>query len=204
MQSVLVDLALESEAACALMLRLAQAFEQQERGWQRLMTPAAKFWVCKRTVELAGEAIEVFGGNGYVDEGPMARLYREAPVNSIWEGSGNVMCLDLLRAIAREPQSAFELLDELQQMAGDEPLLRTELQALRELLHTEPAEALGRQLAQRLVITAQACLLRRDAPAAIAEAFIASRFDARHGRVYGALDTRRLDVQAVLARAYPD
>ncbi|WP_349741745.1 acyl-CoA dehydrogenase family protein [Roseateles cavernae] len=204
MQSVLVDLALESEAACVLMLRLAQAFEQQQRGWQRLMTPAAKFWVCKRTVELCGEAIEVFGGNGYVDEGPMARLYREAPVNSIWEGSGNVMCLDLLRALAREPPSAFELLDELQQMAGDETLLRTELQALRELLHTEPAEALGRQLAQRLVITAQACLLRRDAPAAIAEAFIASRFDARHGRFYGALDTRGLDVQAVLARAYPD
>lgn len=204
MRSVLVDLALESEAAAVLMLRLATAFEQQDRAWQRLMTPAAKFWVCKRAVELSGEAMEVFGGNGYVDDGVMARLYREAPVNSIWEGSGNVMCLDLLRAFTREPQAAFDLLDELQQMAGDEPLLRTELQALRGLLNIAPAEqeALGRHLAQRLVIAAQACLLRRDAPAAIAEAFIASRFDARHGRVYGALDTRGLDVKAVLARAY--
>ena len=207
MRSVLADLALESEAACALMLRLAQAFEAGEQPWQRLMTPAAKFWVCKRAVELTGEVMEVFGGNGYVDAGPIARLYREAPVNSIWEGSGNVMCLDLLRGIARAPQAAFALLDELQTLAGDEAALRRELAALRELLqHTPPAalEALGRLLAQRLVVVAQAALLRAQAPAAVAEAFIASRYASQGGRVYGTLDTRGLDVDALLARAYPD
>jgi putative acyl-CoA dehydrogenase len=209
MRSVLADLALESEASCALMLRLAAAFEAEEKPWQRLMTPAAKFWVCKRAVELTGEAMEVWGGNGYVEDGPLARLYREAPVNSIWEGSGNVMCLDLLRGIAREPAAAFALLDELQALAGDEPRLRRAIDSLRDLLqHTPPAEleGLGRRLAQRLVLTAQACLLRARAPDLVAEAFIASRFDAAGdaGRVYGALDTRGIDVQALLERAWPD
>jgi len=206
MRSVLADLALESEASAHLMLRLARAFEEGDKPWQRIMTPAAKFWVCKRAVELTGEAMEVFGGNGYVDAGPLARLYREAPVNSIWEGSGNVMCLDVLRAIAREPESAFALLDELQALAGDEAPLRRELDALRDLLRrTPPAEleALGRQLAQRLVLAAQACLLRVQAPTLVADAFIASRHAAGHGRVYGALDTRGMDVEALLARAYP-
>ena len=210
MRSVLLDLALESEASVQLMLRLAQAFENHQdpsqRPWQRLMTPAAKFWVCKRAVELTGEAMEVFGGNGYVDPGPMARLYREAPVNSIWEGSGNVMCLDLLRAFAREPETAFALLDELQALAGDEARLRQELDALRSLLHGTPPdelEALGRRLAQRLVLLAQACLLRAQAPATLAEAFVASRYDAQGGRVYGALDARGLPVAALLERAYP-
>ncbi|XLM20528.1 DNA alkylation response protein, partial [Chromobacterium piscinae] len=96
MRAVLTELALESEAALWLAARLAQAFERDEAAWKRIVLPAAKFWVCKRAVEAVGEAMEVFGGNGYVDAGPMARLYREAPVNSIWEGSGNVMCLDMM------------------------------------------------------------------------------------------------------------
>ena len=110
MRNVLADLALESEAATVLFMRLAGAFETsaaadgapEERAWRRLVTPAAKFWVCKRALEFTGEAMEVWGGNGYVETGPMARFYREAPVNSIWEGSGNVMCLDVLRAFERE------------------------------------------------------------------------------------------------------
>lgn len=214
MRAVLADLALESEAAVVLTMRLAEAFEHgdehgddpAQRAWKRVMTPAAKFWVCKRAVEIAGEAMEVFGGNGYVEESRMARLYREAPVNSIWEGSGNVMCLDVMRAVAREPAVAQALLEELSRDAGDEPRLRTELQGLRQLMETAPEEreALGRRLAERLVLVAQACLLRRRAPTFVAEAFIATRFDPRWGRVVGALDVRAIDMGALLGRAFPD
>ena len=209
MRTVLADLALESEAALVLAMRLAEAFERDDspaqRAWKRVMTPAAKFWVCKRAVELTGEAMEVFGGNGYVDSSVMARLFREAPVNSIWEGSGNVMCLDVLRGIGREPEAAMALLAELADTAAGEPLLQTELQALRSLLSTPPEqlEALGRVLVQRLVLVAQACLLRRHAPAAVADGFIATRLgSAGAGRVVGAIDTRAMDVAAVLARAF--
>ncbi|MBN3793264.1 acyl-CoA dehydrogenase family protein, partial [Burkholderia sp. Ac-20353] len=122
MRTVLADLALESEAALVLAMRLAAAFEDGdtplEHAWKRIVTPAAKFWVCKRAVELTGEVMEVFGGNGYVDNGPIARLFREAPVNSIWEGSGNVMCLDVLRAVSREPDAAAALLGELHELAA--------------------------------------------------------------------------------------
>ncbi len=215
MRAVLADLALESEAALVLAMRLAQAYEHEsegasdpaQRAWKRVMTPAAKFWVCKRAVELTGEAMEVFGGNGYVDSSVMARLFREAPVNSIWEGSGNVMCLDVLRAIGREPEAAMALLAELADTAAGEPLLLAELQALRGLLATKPPEALealGRVLVQRLVLVAQACLLRRHSPAAVADGFIATRLgSASAGRVVGAIDTRAMDVAAVLARAFP-
>ncbi len=110
MRNVLVDLALESEAAMTLGMRLAQAFEHAasplEQAWKRILTPAAKFWICKRTTALVAEAMEVMGGNGYVERSVMARLLREAPVNSIWEGSGNIMCLDVLRALARDPEGA--------------------------------------------------------------------------------------------------
>lgn len=211
MRSVLCDLALESEAAVALMMRLAQAFEHQaepsQRAWMRILTPAAKFWVCKRAVELTGEAMEVLGGNGYVDEGVMARLFREAPVNSIWEGSGNVMCLDVLRAVAREPQAFEALLEELAQSLGDEACLLAALTQLRALLSLPPAEleGLGRQLAARLVLLAQAALLRQHAPGFVAEAFVATRFSASNawGAVSGLADARGLQVEAILQRAFP-
>ncbi|MDE2415910.1 MAG: isovaleryl-CoA dehydrogenase [Comamonadaceae bacterium] len=212
MRAVLADLALESEAALLLLMRLAQAFEREgddqpaERAWKRAMTPAAKFWVCKRAVELTGEAMEVFGGNGYVEDGVMARLFREAPVNSIWEGSGNVMCLDLLRALQREPDAAQALLAELHAAAAGEPRLAAALRELQALLAAPPdeAEALGRLLAQRLVLLAQACLLRQHAPAAMADAFIATRLGAASaGRVAGAIDLRGMDVGAILGRAFP-
>jgi putative acyl-CoA dehydrogenase len=210
MRSVLADLALESEAALALSMRLATAFERAddpaERVWKRVVTPAAKFWVCKRAVELTGEAIEVFGGNGYVETGSMARLYREAPVNSIWEGSGNVMCLDVMRAIAREPEAASLLLDELADAGADDAPLAREVEGLRSLLRTPPEalEGMGRLLAQRLVLATQAALLRKTAPRAVADAFIATRLgEAAWGRVVGALDARRLDVAGLLARALP-
>lgn len=215
MRSVLVDLALESEAATTLALRLAQAFEACEttgatpldQVFKRLLTPAAKFWVCKRAVEVTGEAMEVLGGNGYVETGMLARLYREAPVNSIWEGSGNVMCLDVLRALGRDPEALALLLEHLAEAGGDEPHLQSELHALRALLHRPEAElqALARLLVQRLVLAVQACLLHRHAPACVADAFLATRLaSTTPGRVLGALDTRGLDVDALLARALPE
>ncbi|RQR62936.1 DNA alkylation response protein [Burkholderia sp. Bp9126] len=210
MRTVLADLALESEAALALAMRLAAAFERddspRERAWRRIVTPAAKFWVCKRAVELTGEVMEVFGGNGYVDDGPIARLFREAPVNSIWEGSGNVMCLDVLRAVSREPDAAAALFDELNEAAAGEPRLRAALDTLRTMLAApaDTLEASGRLFAQRLALVAQACLLLRDAPAAVADAFIATRLaEPAWGRIAGGFDPRGLDVAALLQRAYP-
>ncbi len=210
MQAVLADMTLESEAALALAMRLAEAYEREDdpvqRAWKRIMTPAAKFWVCKRAVELTGEAMEVFGGNGYVEEGVMGRLYREAPVNSIWEGSGNVMCLDVMRALSREPDSAAALLADLAQGAAGDPALATEAKDLMLWLSAPGriGESDGRVLAQRLVLLAQACLLRRNAAQAVADAFIATRFaDRRWGHVVGGLDTRAIDMPALLQRAYP-
>ncbi|WP_303623840.1 acyl-CoA dehydrogenase family protein, partial [Burkholderia pseudomallei] len=198
-------LALESEAALALAMRLAQAFERGEPAWTRIVAPAAKFWVCKRAVEAAGEVMEIFGGNGYVDDGPIARLFREAPVNSIWEGSGNVMCLDVMRAISREPDAAHALIDELHALGGRDARIRAELDALRAQLGTPPdaLEALGRVLAQRIALLAQACLLSDAAPAVVSDGFIATRFgEPAWGRVTGALDARRVDAAALLQRAY--
>ncbi|WP_428148322.1 acyl-CoA dehydrogenase family protein [Delftia acidovorans] len=213
MRTVLADLALESEAALQIAMRLAQAYERGgdegdplERAWKRIMTPAAKFWVCKRGVELTGEAMEVLGGNGYVDTGVMARLFREAPVNSIWEGSGNVMCLDVLRAISREPDGAQLLLQDLIDTAAGEPALLQQAQSLARRLSGPPdqLEAQARRLAQDLVLLAQACLLRRHAPPAMADGFIATRLGAQQGAmVAGAFDPAGLDIAAILQRALP-
>jgi putative acyl-CoA dehydrogenase len=209
MRAVLTDLALENEANVVLMMRLAQAYERDdtpvEKAWKRVMTPAAKFWVCKRAVELTGETMEIFGGNGYVDEGVMGRLFREAPVNSIWEGSGNVMCLDVMRAIGKEPAAAMALLDDLAQGMSGDARLKAARQALQDMLKEPPEqlEALGRRFAERLVLLAQACLLQRHAPSLVADAFIQTRLDPQWGRVVGSIDTRTLAVDAILQRAYP-
>ena len=207
MRRVLVDLALESEAAVVLMMRLAQAFERDadplERAWKRIMTPAAKFWVCKRGVEIGGEVMEIFGGNGYVDDGPIARLFREAPVNSIWEGSGNVMCLDVLRALAREPQAAAALLDDLALGTADESRLQAEYRQVRAALAVDPgqSEAHARVLVMRLVLLAQAVLLRRSTPPAVAEAFIATRFSPHWGHIAGGFEVDGLPEEELLQRA---
>ncbi len=213
MRTVLADLALESEAALQIAMRLAQAYERGgdegdplERAWKRIMTPAAKLWVCKRGVELTGEAMEVLGGNGYVDTGVMARLFREAPVNSIWEGSGNVMCLDVLRAISREPDGAQLLLQDLIDTAAGEPALLQQAQSLARRLSGPPdqLEAQARRLVQDLVLLAQACLLRRHAPPAMADGFIATRLGAQQGAmVAGAFDPAGLDIAAIVQRALP-
>ncbi len=209
MRNVLADLALESEAAALLMLRLARAFEAPndplQRAWRRIVTPAAKFWICKRALEFCGECMEVWGGNGYVETGPMTRLYREAPVNSIWEGSGNVMCLDVLRAMEREPETCVLLLDELQQVADTHDVLQAPLHKLKQMLSgaTEQREAQARGLVQQLVLTLQSALMLQHAPAAMAQAFVLSRSDAGHGRVFGAWPISHTDTEAILQRAWP-
>ncbi len=210
MRSVLADLALESEAATILMLRVAHAFDAPDdalqRAWKRIVTPAAKFWICKRAVEFTGECMEVWGGNGYVESGPMARLYREAPVNSIWEGSGNVMCLDVLRAMSREVQGLSLLLLELDEAASTHPLLQPRVHALKQMLAApeEEREAGARRLVQQLVLALQGMLMARHAPANSADAFLTSRADSDGGRVYGTLGSSTLAAQeAILRRAWP-
>jgi putative acyl-CoA dehydrogenase len=209
MRNVLADLALESEAATHLMLALAGALEAPDdplqKAWKRIITPAAKFWICKRTLEFTGECMEVWGGNGYVESSPMARMVREAPVNSIWEGSGNVMCLDLLRAIARDPQGMQLLLEQLDNSPA--PAVRQSANDLRIDLAAAPQqqEMLARRFAQKLVLAVQAHLMQQQAPPAIAAAFISSRLDAGSGRVYGTLDAA-CDAgvqQQIMERALP-
>ncbi|MGV2288568.1 isovaleryl-CoA dehydrogenase [Trinickia sp. YCB016] len=211
MQNVLADLSLESGAATVLFMRLARAFDAdpaaaspEDRAWRRIVTPAAKFWVCKRALEFTGEAMEVWGGNGYVEEGPMARFYREAPVNSIWEGSGNVMCLDVLRGIERDPEGAQALLASWLADAQSHAALRAALERLAATLAAAPdtREALARRIAQQLVLAAQGVLLLRNAPEPIADAFIATRLaDGPCGRVYGTLPGT-FDHAAIVARAF--
>ncbi|MEM5317480.1 isovaleryl-CoA dehydrogenase [Paraburkholderia sp. JHI869] len=223
MQNVLADLALESEAATALFMRLARAFEDsadakpgdtdekllEARAWRRIVTPAAKFWVCKRALAFTGEAMEVWGGNGYVEEGPMARFYREAPVNSIWEGSGNVMCLDVLRALEREADAAQALFLSWRRDAQTHPVLNAALDRLSVLLNGAPGtrEASARRIAQQIVLIAQAMLLQEgstEGPPEIAEAFIATRLDEHDAdcdRVFGTLPAR-FDHAAIVERAF--
>ena len=208
MRNVLADLALEVEGATALMLRLARAFDEApgsetERAFARIATAVGKYWVCKRAPLMIVEAMECLGGAGYVEESILPRLYREAPVNAIWEGSGNVMCLDVLRAIVREPASVPALLDELRAAAGthagyDEAVASIE----RELRDPEAAEHRARSLVEALAIALQASLLIRGAPTAIAEAFLAGRVGAT-GRGFGTLP-RGVEPGAILERARTD
>ena len=183
-------MALETECATLLAMELASRFGSPaplDTAWRRLLTPAAKFWNCKRAVALTGEAMEVFGGNGYVEDGPMGRLFREAPVNSIWEGSGNVMCLDVLRAVSRNPDDAHLVLDHLQEVTAGETRLQAEVQALRQMVQLAPQdlERQARRFTQRLVRAAQAGLMLQHASPLAAAAFVSSRFDPDWGPVTG-------------------
>jgi putative acyl-CoA dehydrogenase len=193
MASVLADLSLESQAATSLAMRLAGAADRAARGdpaqaaLLRLALPAAKFWVCKRTPAVAAEALECLGGNGYVEESGMPRLYRDAPLNSVWEGSGNVTALDVLRALARSAESADALLAEIDLSAGADrrldqaaALLRTELKAAGTAAAGE-AQYRARRLAAVITVTFQAALLARHAPAAVSDAFCASRLEPAAG-----------------------
>jgi putative acyl-CoA dehydrogenase len=208
MQNVLADLALESEAATAFALRLARCFDQASDPAQallgRILTPAGKYWLCKRGPGFGAEAMEVLGGNGYVEDGPLARLYREFPVNSIWEGSGNVMCLDLLRAFGKTPAARDALAAELA-LAGSAQGANPAYAACAERLLADLAapqsdEYGARRLAERIVLAVQAGLLLRHAPAYVADAFVASRVAAEVGGAYGRLPAG-VDCGAILARA---
>ncbi|WP_269531297.1 isovaleryl-CoA dehydrogenase [Chitinimonas sp. BJYL2] len=205
MRNVLTDLALEAEAAMVLGLRLARAFEddadEAEQLFRRVMTPAAKFWICKRGPELAAEAMEVMGGNGYVEDGLHARIYREMPVNSIWEGSGNVMCLDVLRALAKHPRAGEVLLAELAPARNRYPEFDRYADRLLSLLGVGgDLEAYARNLTRQMVLVVQAALLIRHAPTPVAEAFVASRLGGDWGGSFGTL-AGNVDFDTIVARA---
>ncbi|GAB3670098.1 acyl-CoA dehydrogenase family protein [Saccharopolyspora tripterygii] len=184
MQQVVADLALESEAATTLAMRLSAAVEQEEHDLLRLALPATKFYVCKRAPYVVAEALECLGGNGYVEESGMPRLYREAPLMSIWEGSGNVTSLDLLRALAKQPPSRDALLAELDAAAGENAAYDDALRRVRAEL-ADPRPERARALAESVALTLQASLLQRYAPASVSDAFIKTRL-AEPGRTFGA------------------
>jgi len=208
MALVLGDMALDVEAATALSFRLAAAVDEawhdeRQRAWVRLMTPVTKLWVCKLAPALVYEAMECLGGNGYVEEGLLARIYREVPVNAIWEGSGNVMALDMLRVAQREPEAMAQVLDELATASAGHATLTGACARIRNWLG-EPQfiEARGRQISEALAVLAAATLLQAHAPAAVSDAFIATRLAGAPRQLYGQ-GLEGSDVRGILARVLP-
>lgn len=208
MAAVLSDLAVEVEAATILSFQLAHSFDSaasdpRMAAWRRLMTPVTKYWVCKTGPAFAYEAMECLGGNGYVEDGIAARIYRELPVNAIWEGSGNVMALDLLRVLQREPETVEMVLEHLKGLTGNEVHLKAQYDYIQEIL-CEPRllDRRGRDLTEALAIYAAAALLRAHAPAAVADAFIRSRIGGRRLQTYGQ-GFEKADTRAILQRALP-
>ncbi|WP_043308354.1 acyl-CoA dehydrogenase family protein [Pseudomonas sp. ML96] len=205
MQNVLADLALESEAALALTLRMGKALDNshidQEDKFARLVTAIGKYWICKRAPAMINEAQECMGGAGYVEETILPRLYREAPVNSIWEGSGNVQCLDVLRALSKEAGVLDALFAELGDGHGDARLKAHIQQLQADFRDTGDIQYRARQLTEDVAVALQAKLLLEAGNATVSDAFIASRLGG-HGRVYGTLP-RGADVEALVARSTP-
>ena len=206
MQNVLADLALESEAATLLMLRLARAFDtrdsdRKEYGMARLATAVAKYWVSKCGPAHVGEALECLGGNGYVEECVLPRLYREAPVNSVWEGSGNVICLDILRAMRKEPEAVASLVDEISLARGVDRRFDAFADKVEDDLRQAVAENEARRLAERLALALEGSLLIRHSVPAMADAFCASRLGGDGGRAFGTLPGQ-VDFRAILERAF--
>ena len=209
MRNVLADLAVETEAATALALRLAGAVDRgvrgdaQERAFSRLAIAVGKFWVCKRQPAVVGEALECLGGNGYVEESGLPRLYRDAPLNSIWEGSGNVQALDALRSLRRDPGSLDAFRAEVGAAAGADPRLDTAAASLTALLGDgEELESDARRIVGQMAVVLQGSLLVRHAPAVVADAFCASRLAGDWGHTFGTLP-RGTDTAALIARAMP-
>jgi putative acyl-CoA dehydrogenase len=203
MQNVLADLCLESEAATALTMRLARSYDERDDAFRRIATAVGKYWICKRGPRLAYEAMETLGGNGYVEDGPLGRVYREMPVNSIWEGSGNVVALDVLRAAGREPGTVEALLAEIELGAGEDRRLDAHVARLQgELVSGDDAEPRLRRLVEGLALALQASLLVRHAPAFVADAFCTSRLGDDRGHEYGTLPSG-VDAAAIVARHTP-
>lgn len=203
MQNVLADLALESEAALALTLRMGKALDnthdEQEDKFARLVTAIGKYWICKRAPAMINEAQECLGGAGYMEDTILPRLYREAPVNSIWEGSGNVQCLDVLRALSKEAGVLDALFAELGDGHGDARLAAHIQRLQTDFRNTDDIQYRARQLTEDVAVALQAKLLLEAGNTTVSDAFIASRLDS-HGRVYGTLP-RGLDVEALVTRA---
>jgi putative acyl-CoA dehydrogenase len=208
MRQVLADLAVESEAATALAFRVARSFDEMASAeeaalFSRLATPVAKYWLNKRVVGHVAECMECHGGAGYVEEWPIARFYRQAPLNGIWEGSGNVICLDVLRALARTPRSGDVFLDEVARARGANAELDRAIDELDSQL-AQPAfgERSARRLVESLALAMEGALLVQHAPAAISDAFCATRLGGKAGGAYGAFYAN-IDIDAILSRAMP-
>jgi putative acyl-CoA dehydrogenase len=187
-------------------MRLARAVDDAEadpasRPFRRLGVAVGKYWVCKTAVGVVAEAVESLGGNGYVEESGMPRLYRETPLNSIWEGSGNVAALDVLRAMAKDPATVEAFLAELDEATGADRRFDEALPRLKDEL-ADPQEAGARRLVERMAVSLQASLILRHSPPAVADAFCASRLDADRGRAYGTLPTG-IETGALVERNRP-
>ena len=207
MQNVLADLALESEAAMTLSMRMARALDHREDRHEdllvRLVTAVGKYWICKRTPGHAYEAMECIGGSGVMEDSMFPRLYREAPVNAIWEGSGNIQCLDVLRAMGKTPEVVEAFFAELRPTQGQNPLLDQQVRNLaKEFADTADLQYRARHIVERMALALQASLLVRSAPAFVADAFCAARLAPEGSFNYGALP-RGINVQAIIERATP-
>jgi putative acyl-CoA dehydrogenase len=208
MLNVLADLCVESEAATVTAMRLARAYDQadedeHENLFRRLATAVSKYWICKRAPQHGIEALECLGGNGYVEESGMPRLYRELPLNSIWEGSGNVICLDVLRALGRSPQSLEAFFAEIEEVAGTEPRLDAFVaEVKKELSDFESIETRARRVVERMALALQGSLLVRYGNPVVADAFCASRLAGDWGRAFGTLPSG-IDFAAIVERHRP-
>jgi putative acyl-CoA dehydrogenase len=208
MQNVVADLAVEAEAATALAVRLAAAVDAagdpHEAALRRIALPLAKFWVCKRTPGFVAEALECLGGNGYVEDSGLPLRYREAPLNSVWEGSGNVNALDVLRALSREPEALSAWITEVgHARGGDARLDRAVDDTLALLGDTGTLEVGARRLAGRMAACLQGALLVRFAPPEVADAFCGSRLGTSYDGTYGTLTSSTADLRAIVERATP-
>lgn len=208
MRSVLADLALESEAATTLMMRIARAFDQsssdeRERAFGRISVAVAKYWLNKRVVPFVHECLETLGGAGYIEESVMPRVYREAPIHGIWEGPGNVISLDIIRAFRKEPLAGEVFFAELEEVRGQDTRLDAAIDECRKLVHDDRMpEGQGRYLAEKMALAIQAATLIRYAPSAVSDAFCMTRLGNAGGRAYGTLPSS-VDVDAILMRALP-
>jgi putative acyl-CoA dehydrogenase len=201
MRDVLADLALEAEAALALTLRLARALDEGDGALIRLGAALGKYWVCKRVPQHAYEAMECIGGSGVMEDSPMPRLYREGPVNAIWEGSGNVQCLDVMRALRKSPQSLDAVLAEAAAAKGESAALDAHVEALKtDLVRANDFEARAREFCDRLALGLQASAMWRAAPGAAADAFCRARLESRGAHHYGVLPAG-VDAASIVRRA---
>ena len=207
MRNVLADLQLESEAATATAMRIARSYDDADAPFRRFATAVTKYWICKRAPQHAIEALECLGGNGFVEESGMPRLYRDSPLNSIWEGSGNVAALDVLRALVKEPEGLPAFLAEVELAAGADARLDAHVAKIKDRVAGFMAEGAdpqweARGLVEDLGLALQGSLLVRDAPPAVADAFCAARLTSDSGRVFGTLP-KGVDAETLIARALP-